>query len=147
MTRTHIQRPKGLGEVEQMVMDYVWAHGPCSAEACREALAATRPMKDSTVRTVLRRLEQKAFLSHEIDGRTFIYRAAENRQNVAVRAVKSIIDRFCGGSAEELVVGLVNNEVIDRRQLERLARKIAQGKLGEKSGSAAHSRPAKKGDS
>ena len=142
-----MKRPKGLGEVEQMVMDYVWAHGPCSAESCREALAATRPMKDSTVRTVLRRLEQKAFLSHEIDGRTFIYRAAENRQNVAVRAVKSIIDRFCGGSAEELVVGLVNNDVIDRHQLEKLARKVAQGKLGEKSGSATHSRPAKKGDS
>ena len=147
MTNTHMKRPKGLGEVEQMVMDYVWTHGPCSAESCREALAATRPMKDSTVRTVLRRLEQKAFVSHEIDGRTFIYRAAENRQNVAVRAVKSIIDRFCGGSAEELVVGLVNNDVIDRHQLEKLARKVAQGKLGEKSGSATHSRPAKKGDS
>ena len=147
MTNTHIKRPKGLGEVEQMVMDYVWTHGPCSAESCREALAATRPMKDSTVRTVLRRLEQKGFVSHEIDGRTFIYRAAENRQNVAVRAVKSIIDRFCGGSAEELVVGLVNSDVIDRHQLERLARKVAQGKIGEKSSSAPQSRPAKKGDS
>jgi BlaI family transcriptional regulator, penicillinase repressor len=147
MTNTRMKRPQGLGEVEQMVMDYVWTHGPCSAESCREALAATRPMKDSTVRTVLRRLEQKAFVRHEIDGRTFIYRAVENRQNVAVRAVKSIIDRFCGGSAEELVVGLVNSDVIDRRQLEQLARKIAQGKLGEKSGPATHSRPAKKGDS
>ncbi|HEY4710674.1 MAG TPA: BlaI/MecI/CopY family transcriptional regulator [Candidatus Acidoferrales bacterium] len=142
-----MKRPKGLGEVEQMVMDYVWTRGPCSAESCREALAAARPMKDSTVRTVLRRLEEKGFVSHEIEGRTFIYRAAENRQNVAVRAVKSIIDRFCGGSAEELVVGLVNSDVIDRRQLERLARKIGQGKIGERSGSAAHSRPAKKGDS
>jgi BlaI family transcriptional regulator, penicillinase repressor len=147
MTNTHMKRPKGLGEVEQMVMDYVWQHGPCSAESCREALAATRPMKDSTVRTVLRRLEQKGFVSHEVDGRTFIYRAAENRQNVAVRAVKSIIDRFCGGSAEELVVGLVNSDVIDRRQLERLARRVAHGKLGEKSGSAPPNRPAKKGDS
>src|SRR6202034_2141548 len=147
MTHTHMKRPKGLGEVEQMVMDYVWAHGPCSAESCREALAATRPMKDSTVRTVLRRLEQKAFLSHEIEGRTFIYRAAENRQNVAVRAVKSIIDRFCGGSAEELVVGLVNRDGIDRHQLERLARKVAQGKLREKAGSPAQNRTAKKGDS
>jgi BlaI family transcriptional regulator, penicillinase repressor len=147
MTNTRMNRPQGLGEVEQMVMDYVWTHGPCSAESCREALAATRPMKDSTVRTVLRRLEQKAFVRHEIDGRTFIYRAVENRQNVAVRAVKSIIDRFCGGSAEELVVGLVNSDVIDRRQLEQLARKIAQGKLGEESGPATHSRPAKKGDS
>ena len=129
-----------------MVMDYVWAQGPCTAESCREALATTRPMKDSTVRTVLRRLEEKGFVSHAIDGRTFIYRAAENRQNVAVRAVKSIIDRFCGGSAEELVVGLVNSDVIDRRQLESLARKVAEGKVGAKQGAATQGRPAKKGD-
>lgn len=146
MTNTHQKRPKGLGEVEQMVMDYVWSHSPCTADSCREALAATRPMKDSTVRTVLRRLEQKGFVTHEIDGRTFVYRAAENRQNVAVRAVKSIIDRFCGGSAEELVVGLVNSDVLDRRQLERLVRKVAQGRIAEKSGSASHSRPTRKGD-
>ena len=146
MTNTYPQRPKGLGEVEQMVMDYVWAHGPCTAESCREALAATRPMKDSTVRTVLRRLEQKGFVAHAIDGRTFVYRAAENRQNVAVRAVKNIIDRFCGGSAEELVVGLVNSDVIDRRQLERLARKVAQGKISEKPAAASHGRPARKGE-
>ena len=67
-------------------------------------------------------------MTHEISGRTFIYRAAELRQNVAVRAVKSIIDRFCGGSAEELVTGMVHNAVLDRKQLERLARKISQGK-------------------
>jgi len=146
MTSTYKKRPKGLGEVEQMVMEYVWSHGPCTAESCREALAATRPMKDSTVRTVLRRLEEKSFVSHTIDGRTFVYRAAENRQNVAVRAVKSIIDRFCGGSAEELVVGLVNSEVIDRRQLERLARKVADGKIGAKPGAVSQGRPAKKGD-
>ncbi len=66
-------------------------------------------MKESTIRTVLRRLEEKGYVTHEVDGRTFIYRAAELRQNVAVRAVKNIIDRFCGGSAEELVIGMVDN--------------------------------------
>jgi predicted transcriptional regulator len=83
-------------------------------------------MKDSTIRTVLRRLEEKGYLTHEIDGRTFIYKAADGRQNVAVRAVKGIIDRFCGGSAEQLVLGMVDNAVLDRKQLERLARRIAQ---------------------
>jgi predicted transcriptional regulator len=128
MKNTHSPRPKNIGEVEQMVMDYVWAHGPVSAEACREALASRRPMKESTIRTVLRRLEQKGYVAHEVSGRTFIYRAAELRQNVAVRAVKNIIDRFCGGSAEELVIGMVDNAVLDRKQLERLARKIGQRK-------------------
>jgi BlaI family penicillinase repressor len=146
MHNTYKKRPKGLGEVEQTVMDFVWAHGPCTAESCREALAATRPMKDSTVRTILRRLEQKGFVTHEIEGRTFIYRAAEARQNVAVRAVKSIIDRFCGGSAEELVVGMVNSAVIDRAQLERLARRVAEGKIGEKSEAKSRNRSGKKGN-
>jgi BlaI family transcriptional regulator, penicillinase repressor len=124
MTNTRHARLKNLGEVEQAVMDYFWINGPSTSEACREALAASRPMKDSTIRTVLRRLEEKGFLTHEVDGRTFIYRASDERQNVAVRAVKSIIDRFCGGSAEQLVLGMVDNDVLDRKQLERLARKI-----------------------
>ena len=108
-------------------MDYIWSHGSTTAEACREALATTRPMKDSTVRTVLRRLEEKGFLTHEVEGRTFIYKPSDKRQNVAVRAVKNIIDRFCGGSVEALVLGMVDNQVLDRKQLERLARKIAEG--------------------
>ncbi|MFZ0522219.1 MAG: BlaI/MecI/CopY family transcriptional regulator [Candidatus Acidiferrales bacterium] len=128
MIRTNTNRPRNLGEVEQLVMDHVWSHGPISSEACREALAARRPMKESTIRTVLRRLEEKGYVTHEISGRTFIYRAAEPRQNVAVRAVKHIIDRFCGGSAEQLVIGMVDNAVLDRKQLERLAQKIAARK-------------------
>jgi BlaI family transcriptional regulator, penicillinase repressor len=131
MANTKQHKPKNLGEVEQAVMDYVWSNGPCSSEECREALAKTQPMKESTIRTVLRRLEEKGYVAHDVNGRTFIYRAAEARQNVAVRAVKNIIDRFCEGSAEQLVIGLVDNQVLDRRQLERLARKIAQGAQGK----------------
>jgi len=126
MTNTKSTRLKSLGEVEQRVMDFIWAHGPCTAETCREGLATSAPMKDSTIRTVLRRLEQKGYVTHQIEGRTFVYKALDARQNVAVRAVKNIIDRFCGGSAEQLVLGMVDNAVLDRKQLEHLARKIAE---------------------
>jgi predicted transcriptional regulator len=107
-------------------MDYIWSHGPSTSESCREALASSRPMKDSTIRTVLRRLEEKGYLTHATEGRTFIYKASDARQNVAVRAVKGIIDRFCGGSAEQLLLGMVDNAVLDSKQLERLTRKIAE---------------------
>lgn len=128
MARIQIPRSRNLGEVEQAVLEHVWAHGPCSAEACREALASARPMKESTIRTVLRRLEEKGYVNHKIEGRTFMFSASQDRRNVAVRAVKNIIDRFCGGSAEELVIGMVDHAVLDRKQLERLARKIADQK-------------------
>ena len=107
-------------------MDYIWTQDFVTAEGCREALVTTRPMKDSTIRTVLRRLEEKGYLRHKVEGRTYVYRAADARQNVAVRAVRGIIDRFCGGSAEQLVLGMVDNAVLNPRQLERVAQKVAE---------------------
>lgn len=121
-------RPRLLGVAEQHVMDVVWAHGPVSAEACRERLNDVWPMKESTMRTVLTRLEAKGFLTHTVDGRTFLYRAVEAPASVATRTVKHLIERFCGGSAEALLVGMVNADVLTPKQLQRLAAKIAAEK-------------------
>ena len=109
-------------------MDYVWAHPGCTAEMCREGVAGERVLKDSTIRTILRNLEQKGYLTLEVDGRTFLYRAVDSKRNVAVQAAQQLIDRFCGGSVEELLVGLVDNQVLEPKQLQRLAEKIASRK-------------------
>jgi BlaI family transcriptional regulator, penicillinase repressor len=109
-------------------MDYVWAHPNCTAEMCREGLASQRRLKDSTIRTILRKLEEKGYVTHEVDGRTFVYRAVDTKRNVAVQAAKQLIDRFCGGSVEELLVGLVDNQLLEPKQLQRLAEKIASRK-------------------
>jgi BlaI family transcriptional regulator, penicillinase repressor len=120
---------KRLSALEQLVMDYVWSHAGCTAENCREALAAdSRELKESTVRTLLHRLEQKGYLTHEVEGRTYVYRACQARQSVAAQAVKQIADRFFGGSMEQLLVGMVDNEFVDRAELERMVRKIAAQK-------------------
>lgn len=109
-------------------MDYLWAHPNCTAGMCREGLASQRRLKDSTVRTILRKLEEKGYVTHKVDGRTFIYRAVDTRRNVAAEAALRIVDRFCGGSVEELLVGLVDNQVLQPKQLQRLAEKIASRK-------------------
>jgi predicted transcriptional regulator len=109
-------------------MDHVWANGPVTSEDCRKAMQSTWPMKDSTVRTVLRRLEAKGFVTHAIEGRAFMYRAAEHQRSVAARAVRHIIDRFCGGSAEQLVIGMVDYAVLTPKQLDKLVKKIAERK-------------------
>lgn len=119
---------KSLGAAEQAVMDYVWAHPQVTADQCREALRGTWPMKESTMRTVLRRLEAKGYVSHAVDGRTYVYSAAEAPMAVATRAVKHLIDRLCGGSAEALVLGMVDDAVLSPKQLERLARTISEHK-------------------
>jgi predicted transcriptional regulator len=128
MNRTKRTSFRRLGDAEQAVMDHIWSHGPVSAEDCREALRETWPMKDSTMRTVLRRLEEKGYLVHSTEGRTYIYQAAAAPAAVAAHAVRQLIDRFCGGSAEALLVGLVRNDVLSPAQLERLTKKIVARK-------------------
>jgi BlaI family penicillinase repressor len=119
---------KALSELEHVVMDLLWSRGASTSEQVREALAARHPMKDATVRTILRRLEAKGYATHRVEGRTYIYAGAERPRNVAASAVRQIIDRLCGGSVEQLLVGMVEHEVIDRRELESLAKKIARRK-------------------
>jgi predicted transcriptional regulator len=88
-------------------------------------------LKDSTIRTILRRLEEKGYVTHRAEGRTYVYTGAEPPQDVAAGAVRQIIDRFCGGSVEQLLVGLVNNDVVGEEELERLAQRIARRKKRE----------------
>lgn len=124
------RRHQNLGRAEQAVMDHVWQQGPVSAEECREALRPMRPMKESTMRTVLSRLEAKGYVRHTTRGRTYLYEATEPPLAVATRAVQQIADRFCAGSAEALVVGMVDNAVLKPAELERLLRLVAERKRG-----------------
>lgn len=111
-------------------MQLVWQQGPVNADAVREMLS--RPLKESTVRTVLKRLEEKGYLTHDVEGRTFIYRAAEGRDRVAARAVKRIVDWLCGGSVEDVVVGMVETDMLSPEQLQALAEKIERARKGGK---------------
>lgn len=119
---------KPLSNLEQMVMRVVWQRGSATAEEVREALAKRHFMKESTCRTVLKRLEEKGYVSHRVEGRTNIYAGVEPPSNVAARAVRQIIDRFCNGSVERLLAGMVDSDVIDSRELKDLAAKIARAK-------------------
>jgi predicted transcriptional regulator len=118
-----------LGELEREVLHLVWNHGASTADWVQKALS--RPLKESTVRTVLKRLEGKGHLTHSVDNRTFVYEAADTRGRAAARAVKRIVDRFCSGSVEEVLVGLVDTRIVDSGELQRLADKIARAKAGE----------------
>lgn len=119
-----------LGELEHEVMQLVWSHGTITAEKAREEL--TRPLKESTVRTVLRRLEVKGYLTHTVEGRTFHFVPAAARGAVAAKAVQRIIDWFCNGSLEEVLNGMVDNAVLDPKRLQQLSEKIAKAKVRRK---------------
>jgi BlaI family transcriptional regulator, penicillinase repressor len=113
-----------LGELQQAIMQLIWAGGPMTADTVRERLP--RRSKESTVRTVLRRLEEKGYVTHTVDGRTYVYRAAEARGSVAAKAVRRVVDWFCNGSMEEVLVGMIDAKMLDGDQVKKLEAKLRE---------------------
>lgn len=119
-----------LGELEREVLQAVWRSGQASADQVRQALR--RPLKESTVRTVLSRLENKGYLTHRVEQRTFLYRAVKPPAHLAARAVQRVADWFCEGSVDAVLMGMVEAKVLTRRDLQRLVKKIGKDDSGEK---------------
>jgi BlaI family transcriptional regulator, penicillinase repressor len=109
-----------LTDLESEVMRAVWDAGSSTVEAVHQIISRNRKLKETTIRTLLRRLEQKGYLTHESDGRAYVYRAVEPARNLAARAVRQIIDRFCKGSVEELVSGMVEAKVLSKGDIDKL---------------------------
>jgi predicted transcriptional regulator len=110
------------------VLDFIWSKGSATAEEVRESLLPKHPLKDSSVRTILRRLEARGYLKHRLEGKTFVYEAKTSASGVAVRAVRHLIARFWQGSAEQFVAGMVDAKVLTPQALQRLARKVKDAK-------------------
>ncbi|MFB3777895.1 MAG: BlaI/MecI/CopY family transcriptional regulator [Bryobacteraceae bacterium] len=119
-----------LTDLENQIMTTIWEAGPSSVESVHQAISSKRRLKEATVRTLLRRLEQKGYLLHELRGRAYVYRAVEPARSLAARAVRQIIDRLCKGSVEELVTGMVDAEVLSESELRQLAEAVRRRRGG-----------------
>ncbi len=84
-------------------MQPLWAGGPMTSDVVHEQLF--RDSKESTIGTVLRRLGHKGFVTHSVEGKTYVFEASERQQEVAARAVQWIVDwPLLDGSIEGSVV-------------------------------------------
>jgi predicted transcriptional regulator len=112
-----------LTEREAQIMNVLWTLGAAPADEVRAALPG-KP-HDSTVRTLLRILESKGYVLHDIRGKSYVYRPAVERAQAQRSALRNFLGRLFGGSAENLVLRLIEDEVLTPTQLEQI-RKSAQ---------------------
>jgi BlaI family penicillinase repressor len=111
-----------LGELEHEVVTILWSGGEMTAADVRRKVA--RKLKDATIRTVLRRLEEKGYVAHTVEAGTFIYRPKESADTAAVDAVKEILEKFCGGSIERALQALVDAALVEPKQLVAIAGRL-----------------------
>lgn len=69
-------------------------------------------------------MEKKGLVTHRVEGRTFVFHAAEARTAIAARAVGRIIDWLCNGSVDDVPIGMTDARLVDRETLDRIAAQI-----------------------
>lgn len=111
-----------LGDLEHELLTILWSAGEMTAASLRKRLS--RNLKDATVRTVLRRLEDKGYVTHSVVAGTFLYRPVESEQSMASSALQQIVDKFCGGSVERALLALADATRLDPAQLASIAGKL-----------------------
>lgn len=117
-----------LAPSELEIMDVVWRLGEASINEVLDQVNELRssPLRRTTIQVQMQRLEQKGWLDHREDGRTFLYKACREREETRATIANDMKERVFGGSAVDLVRCLVNQKKISSAELNRLKKMISE---------------------
>lgn len=110
----------GFSRLQLRIMQVLWQQKRASAREITDALNKLEPIAHSTVQTLLRRLELRGAVAHDVDNITFMYYPLVKNKNVVKNSVQDIIDRLFGGSAHGMVSYLVSNRYVTPEELKDL---------------------------
>src|SRR5437660_11909746 len=96
-----------LTDAQREIMEIVWDRGEVAVSEVWNELAKRRDVARNTVQTLIVRLEEKGWLTHREEGRTFFYAAARAKAASLGAKVAQLIDRFFAGSPEQMVTALI----------------------------------------
>jgi len=117
-----------LSAAQQEIMEIVWKKGEVAVSDVRATLSETRDVARNTVRTLLERMEEKGWLKHRVEGRTYLYSATQPRQTTIGQKVVDVVDEACGGSPEQLVTALIDFRGLTTGELDRIRKMLADAK-------------------
>lgn len=112
-----------LTKAEEEIMQIIWQIQPCLVRDIIEHLGDP-DIPHSTVSSVVRILERKGFLTHKAYGKTHEYYAAITKEEYAQQGVKSLLEKYFGGSPKKLVSFLVQSEDLNLKELNELLKSI-----------------------
>jgi len=119
-----------LSPAQRQIMEIVWERGEVTANQVRRLLSQKKNVARNTVRTLLERMEDKGWLTHSAQGRTFLYRAARPRHESIGQKVREIVETVCGGSPETLVAALLDYRGLRTGELKRIRQLLDEAQAG-----------------
>jgi BlaI family penicillinase repressor len=117
---------RAMSPAETEILRLVWQCGAATVQQIQAALPARRKVAYKTVQTLLRRLEEKGYLSHKTAGKAHIFYPAVKREAVVKRTVLDFLDRLFGGDPRPLMQFLAREGRIEAKDIEELKKLIDQ---------------------
>jgi BlaI family transcriptional regulator, penicillinase repressor len=118
-----------LSEAQLEILHVVWDQGTATVGQVWKALAERRAVSRNTVSTMVTRLEEKGWLRHRVVGGTFLYSATQAREKVLPRMVHRLVDAAFQGSAEGLVLTLLEGGRLSADEVERIKAMVEKAEL------------------
>ena len=113
-----------FGRVQLRIMQILWKNKRANAREIADELNKTAPIAHSTVQTLLRKLEAKGAIDHDIDERTFIFYPLVEAENVTRYRTKDFLDSMFGGSPAGMVSYLLKNEKLSPEEIAEIRKLI-----------------------
>jgi predicted transcriptional regulator len=113
------------------IMALVWERGEVTVAEVWEALRAKRRVARNTVQTLMTRLEEKGWLKHRAEGKTFCYSAAAERESALGQVVSRLVDTAFAGSVEGLVMALLDGRGVSAAEAARIREMIERAEKGD----------------
>ena len=120
-----------LGRVELQIMNVVWEKGKATVHDVKDVLGRGRKPAYSTILTMMRKLEAKGYLEHDVDERTYVYRPTISRKVVRQGILGDILDRLFEGSPSLLLNSLVEQNRLTEKELRKIRKLIKERRKNE----------------
>ncbi len=120
-----------LTPLELEIMKVLWETGPAATQTVQERLAPERKLAYNTVQTMLNVLHRKGKVRRELSGRAYLYEPVVSRAQAARQALGDLVSRMFEGSAESLVLSLVETRQLTPEKLAELSALIEKNETNE----------------
>jgi BlaI family transcriptional regulator, penicillinase repressor len=125
------RRSRQLTPVELEIMNVLWETGPANVQAVRDRLPGLSQPAYTTVQTILNILWRKGRAKRVLVGKAYEYSPAVSKQKAIRQIVHDLLENMFGGSAESLVMSLIENRQLNPEKLTELRRLVERSKASQ----------------
>ncbi len=132
MPKVNVEDKIPLSRSERELMELVWDKAESTVMEIAQLINQRRPVARNTVRTLMERMEEKGWITHRVEGRSYVYCAVVPREESLGQRVLDMVDKACGGNPEKLMMALLEYRGLSEEEAKRIRTMLDEAKATER---------------